>query len=72
MLTLPDGPLRNAAASYASTFGHDVPDAVLAMFASRPGALVNEIRQAVHLVRPIPGWRDLARRSMNPATGAVR
>lgn len=72
MLTIPDGPLRNAATSYAAMFGHEVPDTVIAMYASRPGALVNEIRQAVHLVRPIPGWRELARRSMSPATGAVR
>ncbi len=72
MLTIQAESLRTAASSYASTFGHAVPDVVIAMFASRPGALVAEIRQAVRLAQPVPGWREHARRNVTPATGVVR
>jgi hypothetical protein len=71
MLTIPHDALRSAASSYASTFGHAVPDAVLAMFASRPGALVAEIQQAVRLTRPVPGWREHAQRVARAANGGV-
>jgi hypothetical protein len=44
--------LAVACRSYLSAFGHPVPDEVIEMFASRPGPLLLEIRQAVSLQRP--------------------
>lgn len=44
------------ARSYLSAFGHPVPDEVLEMFATRPGPLIMEIRQAVSLQRPVKAW----------------
>ena len=52
-----------AAAAYCSAFGHRVPAEVLQLFALRPGPLVMEIRQAIALGRPVPGWRALSRES---------
>ncbi len=72
MLTIQNDSLRDAASTYACTFGHDVPEVVIAMFAFRPGALVAEIQQAVRLAQPVPGWREHARRAMAPASGAIR
>jgi hypothetical protein len=60
--------LATAARSYLSAFGHPVPDDVLEMFASRPGPLLLEIRQAVALLRPVKGW--LARSRPGPASAA--
>jgi hypothetical protein len=50
-----------AAAAYRDAFGHCVPVEVLRMFAPRPGPLLMEIRQAIALGRPVPGWRALSR-----------
>ncbi len=69
MHTIPHDALRSAATTYASTFGHEVPDTVIAMFASRPGALVAEIQQAVRLTRAVPGWREHAQRTARAANG---
>jgi len=60
--------LATAARSYLSAFGHPVPDDVLEMFASRPGPLLLEIRQAVALLRPVKGW--LARSRPVPSSAA--
>jgi hypothetical protein len=61
--------LSIAAAAYRDAFGHEVPTQVQQMFATRPGPLVMEIRQAIALGRAVPGWRTLARNS--EATMAV-
>lgn len=63
MITIPDDALREAVDAYSTTFGHEVPDAVIAMYATRPGVLVAEIRQSVRLLRPVPGWREHAKRA---------
>jgi len=62
---LPTGPdeVSAAAAAYCSAFGHRVPAEVLQLFALRPGPLVMEIRQAIALGRPVPGWRALSSES---------
>ena len=52
-----------AAAAYRNAFGHNVPVEVLRLFAPRPGPLVMEIRQAIALGRPVPGWRPPSRGS---------
>jgi hypothetical protein len=43
-----------------------VPDEILETFATRPGPLLLEIRQAVSLQRPVKAW--LARSRVLPAT----
>jgi|APFre7841882724_1041349.scaffolds.fasta_scaffold394137_1 hypothetical protein len=58
--------LATAARSYLSAFGHPVPDEILETFATRPGPLLLEIRQAVSLQRPVKAW--LARSRVLPAT----
>ena len=58
--------LATAARSYLSAFGHPVPDDVLEMFASRPGPLLLEIRQAVSLQRPVRAWQTRPRVSAMP------
>ncbi len=63
MMPITNEPLRLAVESYARTFGHGVPDVVLAMFATRPGALVFEIQDAVRRAQPVPGWQSHARKS---------
>jgi hypothetical protein len=67
-LTIPEN-LAAATAAYRQAFGHAVPPEVLQMFASRPAALMLEIRQAVALKKAVPAWRE---RSRMPAiaTGA--
>ena len=55
--------LSIAAAAYRDAFGHAVPTEVQRLFALRPGPLVMEIRQAIALQRPVPGWRALSRNS---------
>ncbi len=50
-----------AAAAYRSAFGHGVPIEVQRRFAPHPGPLLVEIRQAIALGRPVPGWRALSR-----------
>jgi hypothetical protein len=62
--------LAAAARSYLSAFGHLVPDDILATFASRPGPLLLEIRQAVALQRPVRAW--LASATVLPAGAAGR
>ena len=62
--------LSVAAAAYRDAFGHGVPTNVQRLFALRPGPLVMEIRQAIALRRPVPGWQALARNSDAPTTGA--
>ena len=58
-----------AAAAYRSTFGHGVPIEVQRRFAPRPGPLLVEIRQAIALGRPVPGWRAMSRASdMSPVS----
>lgn len=58
-----------AADAYRHAFGHAVPIEVQRLFASRPGPLVVEIRQAIALGRPVPGWRALSRASdLGPVT----
>lgn len=63
MLTISNDALRGAAAEYAKAFGHEVPEVVIGMFASRPGALVFEIQEALRRTRPVPGWHALAKRT---------
>jgi hypothetical protein len=58
--------LQTAVKAYIRAFGHDVPAQVLAMFASQPGPLLNEIRQAITSGCPPPAWRDLAKRQACP------
>jgi hypothetical protein len=55
-----------ACRSYLSAFGHPVPDEVIEMFASRPGPLLLEIRQAVSLQRPVKAWQTRPRVSTTP------
>jgi hypothetical protein len=55
--------VTTAATAYRDAFGHSVPVEVLRLFATRPGPLVVEIRQAIALGRPVPGWRTLSRAS---------
>lgn len=58
-----------AAAAYRNAFGHGVPIEVQRRFAPHPGPLVLEIRQAIALGRPVPGWRTMSRASdMTPAS----
>jgi hypothetical protein len=42
--------------AYWQAFGHCVPSRVVAMYVGRPGPLVQEIRQAVALGRPVGAW----------------
>jgi hypothetical protein len=58
--------LAVACRSYLSAFGHPVPDEVIEMFASRPGPLLLEIRQAVSLQRPVKAWQTRPRVSAMP------
>jgi len=53
--------LAIAAAAYRAAFGHDIPAEVLRLFEPRPAPLVLEIRQAIALNRPVPGWRARSR-----------
>lgn len=57
--------LQKAAESYRLAFGHGVPPSVAAMFASQPGPLLMEIRQALALQRPVPAWRTQAERPVD-------
>ncbi|HET9388416.1 MAG TPA: hypothetical protein VFO44_02095 [Steroidobacteraceae bacterium] len=50
-----------AATAYRNAFGHGVPIEVQRRFAPHPGPLLVEIRQAIALGRPVPGWRALSR-----------
>lgn len=59
-MTFPEN-LTAATLAYRQAFGHAVPPEVLQMFASRPAALVMEIRQAVALKKPVPAWRERSR-----------
>ena len=59
-MTIPEN-LAAATAAYRQTFGHAVPPEVLQMFASRPAALMLEIRQAVALNKAVPAWRERSR-----------
>lgn len=63
----PPSPLELALESYRLQFGHEVPGSVAAMFATRPGPLLFEIRQALALQRPVPRWRDDSRLRTEPA-----
>jgi hypothetical protein len=58
--------VATACKSYLSAFGHPVPDEVIEMFASRPGPLLLEIRQAVSLQRPVKAWQTRPRVSTMP------
>lgn len=60
--------LAAASRSYLNAFGHPVPDDILEMFATRPGPLLLEIRQAVSLHRPVKAW--LARSRVAPPSAA--
>lgn len=60
--------LAAASRSYLNAFGHPVPDDILEMFATRPGPLLLEIRQAVSLQRPVKAW--LARSRVAPPSAA--
>ena len=53
--------LSIAAAAYRDAFGHEVPGEVLRLFEPRPAPLVLEIRQAIALKQPVPGWRARSR-----------
>jgi hypothetical protein len=53
--------LATALRAYLQAFGHPVPDEVVEMFASRPGPLLLEIRQAVALQRPVKAWLSRSR-----------
>jgi hypothetical protein len=57
----PDDELASAMRTYATTFGHAVPDEVVEMFARRSWMLISEIRQAIALRRPVRGWQERAR-----------
>ena len=58
--------VATACKSYLTAFGHPVPDEVIEMFASRPGPLLLEIRQAVSLQRPVKAWQTRPRVSTMP------
>jgi hypothetical protein len=63
---LPLSALETAAEAYRRAFGHGVPAHVATMFASNPGPLLGEIRQAIALGRPVPAWKSDAKRLTNP------
>jgi hypothetical protein len=63
--------LSTAARSYLSAFGHPVPDEVIEMFASRPGPLLLEIRQAVALQRPVKAWLAKSRLAPSSIAGSA-
>jgi len=63
--------LASAARSYLGAFGHPVPDEVIEMFATRPGPLLLEIRQALALQRPIKGWLARSRGGPIGAMGSA-
>jgi len=63
--------LASAARSYLSAFGHPVPDEVIETFATRPGPLMLEIRQAVSLQRPVKAWLARSRVAPVRATGSA-
>lgn len=54
--------LQTAIEAYSRAFGHDVPSSVVSMYASQPGPLLNEIRQAIASGRAPPAWRNHAKR----------
>lgn len=54
--------LQTAAEAYRRAFGHGIPAHVATMFASNPGPLLGEIRQAIALGRPVRAWQDHAKR----------
>ncbi len=58
---MPTPDLAAAAADYQRLFGHGVPAQVLSVCALRPGPLLVEIRQAIALGRPVPGWLAMSR-----------
>jgi hypothetical protein len=64
--------LATATRSYLRAFGHPVPDEIVEMFASRPGPLLLEIRQAVALGRPVKAWLARSRIVPGSATGLDR
>jgi len=59
--------LQAAAEAYRRAFGHGVPAHVATMFASNPGPLLGEIRQAIALRQPVRAWQFHANRALNPA-----
>lgn len=63
--------LAEAAAAYREALGHPVPSEVVQMFATRPGPLLLEIRQALALHRAVAGWAADFRRKQHsgPAPG---
>jgi hypothetical protein len=58
--------LQTAAEAYRRAFGHGVPAHVATMFASNPGPLLGEIRQAIAIGRPVRGWQEHAKRPGSP------
>jgi hypothetical protein len=61
--------LEEAVRAYGAAFGHSVPSTVTMMFSTQPGPLVNEIRQAIALGKPVPAWLAHAKRSIGSAEG---
>jgi hypothetical protein len=61
--------LATATRSYLQAFGHPVPDEVIEKFATRPGPLLLEIRQAVSLQRPVQAWLTRSRGGSAAAWG---
>jgi hypothetical protein len=57
--------LAEVVAAYRETLGHPVPTEVVQMFATRPGPLILEIRQALALQRPVAGWAADYRRKQH-------
>jgi hypothetical protein len=56
-----DEQLDLAMRTYATTFGHVVPDEVVEMFSRRTWLLTSEIRQAIALQRPVRAWQERAK-----------
>ena len=67
---MPSDTLESAAAEYQKVFGHGVPVQVLRVCALTPGPLLLEIRQALALGRPVPGWEALSRAGHSGTTPA--
>jgi hypothetical protein len=53
--------LATALRSYHAAFGHDVPAEIVAMYATRCGPLILEIRQAIALGKAVPAWSARAK-----------
>lgn len=56
-----DQQLDLAMRTYATTFGHVVPDEVVELFSRRTWLLTSEIRQAIALQRPVRAWQARAK-----------